>query len=696
MAIVLNTYLFWLKFPFIRYLFFFISGLLTACHFSAFLYCKLTELLVGFFLLTFLYVFLFFYLQNKGRRPLVMGMAGLVWFYLFGVLYSTIRADQYRPAHILNNEGIQSYQARIIEGPVQKKKSVYYLLDTQWQQIDHRWGKASGKVLLYVSGIENESSWVVGDEILVNGAPMEFTPPKNPGEFDYKKYMATQRAYHRHFKRTEEITLVGHTPLPVYIRWANRAGQYASGIVNEQLGLEEKAIAFALLLGIKDELSTEMREDYADAGAMHVMAVSGLHVGIIYLMMNWLFRPMKRGRWKWMPAALTIGGLWFYAIVTGLSASVMRSVTMFTMIALAELLNRKSNIYNTLAVAAFILLLYEPLMLFMVGFQLSFLAVWGIVYFQRAIYQGLSVNNKFLDGVWKLSSVGIAAQLATFPLGLYFFHQFPVYFLLSNLVVIPCATVILVLGVLLLGCHGIPWLPVLIKYAFSWAVIIMNRTVSWISELPGSTVDLVEINGMQVALLYAGIIVGIWFVHKRQMKIFYLFMLVVFGFIGLDVYSIYSSADEVKVVIYSLKKGVVVDVYSKREVITYEYLPGDAELDYTVKPARSSYYVRRVRPFRVREIFEGGDLMVFNGRSLLIVRKKPPPGLQIPGKIDYLVVSNNALRGEDGTFINDGAGNVVVLANNYLSVSRSWEKVMDPDHFYSAWDAAVVLSDFAN
>ena len=177
---------------------------------------------------------------------------------------------------------------------------------------------------------------------------------------------------------------------------------------------------------------------------MHVLAVSGLHVGIIFFILNFLLTPLNRNkRLLKIKLFLLVGALWFYAFLTGLSPSVMRSCTMFSFIVVGENLNKRTNIYNTLAASAFLLMLINPLIIFGAGFQLSYIAVISIVFFQPRLAALVAVKNRILKYVWDLFTVSVAVQIGTAPISIFYFHQFPVYFWLSNFIVIPGAALIL-------------------------------------------------------------------------------------------------------------------------------------------------------------------------------------------------------------------------------------------------------------
>ncbi|NNE54598.1 MAG: ComEC/Rec2 family competence protein, partial [Flavobacteriales bacterium] len=277
-------------------------------------------------------------------------------------------------------------------------------------------------------------------------------------------------------------------------------------------------VVAALTLGDKSQLDKDTRNAFAMAGAMHVLAVSGLHVGILFMVIQKLLKPLSRLKnGSWFKTVILIATLWFYATLTGLSPSVLRTSTMFTFIALASHGGRQSNIYNTLAASAFLLLAIDPHLLFNVGFQLSYCAVIGIIWLQPVIYRVWFIKHKVGNWLWQLTSVSLAAQIATFPLGIFYFEQFPNLFLLTNILVIPAATALLICG---LGFYASCWIPE-VNQLVAWVVdkiaAGMNGGVCWVESIPFSSTQDLYISLGQMALIYAVIIsLFLWFEHKKS------------------------------------------------------------------------------------------------------------------------------------------------------------------------------------
>ena len=343
----------------------------------------------------------------------------------------------------------------------------------------------TGKLLAYLPGGADVRS---GERIAVSAPSARVPPPLNPGVFDYAAYLAGQSVYHRAYAGPDKWRRVAG-PTGFRLRGIgdrSREAWFAS--LTPYLSGDALAVAAALIMGKRDLLGAEVRSAYADTGAIHVLAVSGLHVGIMALIvmqvLGWL---LPRGRAGFaLRSAATVAAVWYFALVTGLSASVQRAALMVSVVLLGKCLHRRNSIYHLLAIAALVMLVTEPKQLFQVGFQLSFAAVAGIALFARRIQRWVSLPGK-LHYLWDAVSVSTAAQLGTLPLSLYYFGQFPVYFLLSGTLVVVFAYLTLGLG-LLHGVVAVCGLPtVATGTVLNQVVSLQNAFIGFCRELPGAT-----------------------------------------------------------------------------------------------------------------------------------------------------------------------------------------------------------------
>ena len=389
-----------------------------------------------------------------------------------------------------------------------------------WMQVEavqdsqQQMSPAAHRILAYFEVTADSRALQAGDVLLLRGKVRQVQAPLNPHQFDYKAYLSYRGVHHQAFvdawQRIDQQ--------PSLLSTAAQLRQYCIGILRQYLPTaDEFSVGAALILGYKAELSEAVEEAYANTGAMHVLAVSGLHVGLVQLLLMALLGKIPlRGRWwRYLRTLLILLGIWGFALITGASPSVLRAATMFSFLAVGQAFERPTNVYNTLAASAFVLLCFNPMLLYHVGFQLSYLAVLGIVYFQPRIYKLWFIENKVGDYVWKLAAVSLAAQIGTLPISLYYFHQFPLYFLLSGLVVVPAAGLILGGGLMLFAVQAVPVLGGLLGQALYGLIYLVNACIFTIEQLPGSLVGGIWI-GMGTVLLLYGILACSVLAHRTH------------------------------------------------------------------------------------------------------------------------------------------------------------------------------------
>jgi competence protein ComEC len=372
-----------------------------------------------------------------------------------------------------------------------------------------RYRPVSFRAMLYLEPKDSLTVPEYGAELFVHGSFFRVQAARNPEAFDFRSYLRSRNIHFQAFFRADDWEVGGKAGASlsgIFLAWQETLLQ----ILRESVpGEAECGLISALVLGYRNDLSPEIKAAYAETGAIHVLAVSGLHVGLIYLILDFFLRRIgfSDRRRPWMKAGMLLSGIWCFALITGGAPSVLRAATMFSFVIAGKAINRHGSIFNTLAASAFFLLWLQPYMLFQPGFQLSYLAVIGIVFFQHRIYRLWIPGNALLDQLWKLTSVSLAAQLTTSPISLYYFHQFPVYFWLSGLIVVPAASVILSSCLLLLACSLISTAGAgLIGNLLSFAVRQMNALIFRIEALPGSLIrglwlDEIELLGLYGVLL---------------------------------------------------------------------------------------------------------------------------------------------------------------------------------------------------
>jgi competence protein ComEC len=369
-----------------------------------------------------------------------------------------------------------------------------------------------GKLLCYISSSDVET----GDQLLLHPKISSIENKNNPGEFDAVSYWRSQGIGHISFIRPDQFEVLHHGSFADQF-WMRIRG-YLRGVIVDYLSPENIGVAEALVLGDKSGLSSETRAQFANAGAMHVLAVSGMHVGILLGFLRFVFYRIpwmrKRGLFVWFSLII----VWCFAFVTGLSSSVFRATLMFTVLSIGQLRGYSFFSLNALFVSALIILFIEPRELYSIGFQLSFLAMLGISFFFGPLRNLLKSQSKIVNYFWDGLTVGVAAQIGTLPISLYYFNQFPNYFLLTNLGLLVLAGASLIAALLLLSFFWIPYLNDLLGILADFVFTVLNAFISFINELPGTITNGFTPSVIWVCATYAGIISVIYFWNKRALN----------------------------------------------------------------------------------------------------------------------------------------------------------------------------------
>jgi competence protein ComEC len=413
---------------------------------------------------------------------------------------------------------ILALHVRLLNDPVVKEKSVKLFVETEEWKDTVSWKASDEKMIVYLAREEFAEKLKYGDEIIIHASPSLVEGPKNPDEFDYRLWLERQGVRRQVYAKGGEWKFVADEKGNWFKNCALDLRRYFLGKL-QVYGLSGSSfgVAAALLLGASDYLDPGTIQAYSASGTLHVLSVSGMHVALVYVVLLKLLAPLQKRRWgKWVSVIIQLVFLWFYATLTGLCPSVLRSVTMLSVVIAGRAFNKNAHILNSLAASALILLLINPLMLFDIGFQLSYLAVGGIVTLQPQLEKMWSPESWLMKQIWVLLSVTLVAQIFTFPLGLYYFKQFPTYFLLSNFVVIPLSTITMYAGLFLLIVSPIAFIAKPIAVVFKFLVELLNGSVTAIEHLPHAVIYSAKWEKPDLFLLYIFIVSALIFLLRKK------------------------------------------------------------------------------------------------------------------------------------------------------------------------------------
>ena len=456
------------------------------------------------------------------------------------------------------------YLIELTDAPVPKNKIVMARATILSQLTDSAKIPLNIKTLLYISLDSAASRLHFGDRLVVSA---QFQTPANngnPEEFDFKAYLNGQGINSTAFVSAEKWYKAGENPNFSMRRLSSDCRDYLLNICKKYgIDGDEFAIIAAMTLGYKNALTPELRQGYSASGGVHILAVSGLHVGIMYVVLAFFFAPfLKTKRGKIVSTIAILFLLWGYAFMTGLAPSVVRSTIMFSLVSAARMFNFRAQTFNTIFFSALIMLLYNPMYLFDVGFQLSYSAVIGIVYYQSKFAAWLPVKNKFLRWAWDLTTVSMAAQLVTSPFGLYYFHKFAIYALLTNFLVIPAASVIIYGSVALYVVSPIPFIAKYVALLLNWFVKALNYSIFTIEKFPSALLS-GWINVHQLLLLFGIIIFATYYFATRKHQAIFATLVSVLLFFGIAAVNTYNASVKREMVVWSNTKHATISFLEK-------------------------------------------------------------------------------------------------------------------------------------
>ncbi|MHA7130979.1 ComEC/Rec2 family competence protein [Algoriphagus namhaensis] len=563
------------EFPFLRYLIFFLFGV----GLSYWVPDWSTNFVLIFSVLCFLIYAIFHFIWASGRTVVTSGLAYLTLI-SFGLLFSLFEQSHQKKLQFPEGFSPQAYLAEVQDYDLPKPNSKQNLVQILQVKASGIWRPFDTKVLIYH---QLDSGLTPGQLILVEGAPEQVKPTQGPGQFDYQAFLLRKGIAYTHFlgKKVQSIPAPQEFRFDFFVKGIRQ--QLASRIESSFQSQNIQDIAKALLIGEKRALDPETRSAYARAGVMHVLAVSGLHVGIVYAIFLFLGDSLRlKGNSRRLYFLLVIFILWFYALLTGLSPSVVRASTMFSLLVLGIISERRPPIFNMLGFSALVMVAFNPEVVFDVGFQLSYVAVAGIVLIQPLIVRWWIPRYRVLEYFWQIVAVSLAAQLATFPLSVYYFHYFPTYFLLGNILVLPLAFVIMQLGIPWLVLGPVPILGDVLSWLLDFFIGLQNLLISMISGLPGGEWTRLTITWPSMVAVWLFLLA--WSSWRRIPKAGTAWL----GILGLAFFSIgpwFGDFSE-EILIYPAEKGLLIDYYGQDGLFSYSSGFPEAQIPYVVDPYR--------------------------------------------------------------------------------------------------------------
>lgn len=579
--------------PFFRYIWLFIIGICISIFLD-----KPVPYLFYFWILSFIFFVSFLIISNRKRffhLNHIVGFTASLLFIISGLLFCNKSKEIYRNNHFSK---VSSEQLIVVidETPRIKGDIARFIVKVNTAIDKSQTTPVKGNLLLAMRfDTLNPLNFNYGDELIIKSKFKDTEPAYNPAEFNYKRFLSYKQIYHQSFINIKEVNRIGR--------------EKGNPIINEALIFREKqvdkfrkflkfkdsqSVASTLILGYRAELDQHILDAYSKTGTLHILSVSGMHVAIVVILLDFIFKSLNKYRYgRVIKLILMISLIWFYSLITGLAPSILRAALMLSLVLIAKYNSKKTNTYNVISVAAFIILLYDPFTIMDAGFQLSFLAVLGLIYLQPKIYKSFVFDNKILDFLWSCAAVSIAAQLATTAISLYYFHQFPVYFILSNLYMTIPAILIMYGGIFFLLFSISETAMEILGYLLNYIIDYTNKGLILIEQIPYANITQVWLSKTEILLFYVILILLISF----RNKIFYLKVVLVLCvfFIGLHSYSTLNHIKQHKAVFFALRKNTAVAFLQGRAAVLITDLDSmEYTYRFSVKPYLDSCRILKV------------------------------------------------------------------------------------------------------
>jgi competence protein ComEC len=476
--------------------------------------------------------------------------------------------------------------------------------------------RCSGTILLNVRKDSLNHPFETGTSLFINGTAYKNKPPNNPNQFDYSAYLEKKQIYAQLYSDKESITIDSNYKKDIWYYSSKLRASIIENLRKSNFNKTELNVAIALIMGQKQDISPDIIQDYQYAGAIHILSVSGLHIGFILLFITFLLKPIPNTRkGSFIKLTLILASLFSFAIIAGMAPSVVRSVTMFSFVAIGYHLRRSVNIYHTMLVSIFLILLFQPSFLFDVGFQLSYIALFFIIWFQPILASIWSPKRKVLQYVWGILTVSFAAQIGTLPLSIYYFHQFPGLFFITNLAIIPLLSFIMILGVLVMVLAAFNFVPIFLSKPLEWGIYLINRIINSIASLEQFIIRDIPYNMYLMISSYLVILTAvIWFKKPSYSKIIIILISIMtaqFSYMKTQ----WDITHQKEWVVFNLKKNTMITSRDGKNVVLYAS-------DSILKTAKNnsvlkSYLVANFSTLKNKEKIK--NTAFFKGNKILIL-----------------------------------------------------------------------------
>lgn len=649
-----------LQFPLARITFGFILGILVAYYVKPELNFLFGFLFISFLIFTISYYFF--------KRIIYFGITTYILSFCLGTITQVVHTDSYQKNNYIHSVSIFK-KPQLIKIIIREKLNNSTFNDRYIALINQIGNsKSTGKIILNVHKDSLNHTFETGSCLQIKGLLIKNKRPNNPNQFDYNTYLAQKQIYAQLYSNKESIAIGSIIKKDIWYYISKLRNTIIHNLEKNNFSKKELSVAIALIMGQRQDISQEVIQEYQYAGAIHILSVSGLHVGFILLFLNFILKPIpntKKGALLKLIIVLT--SLSFFALIAGLSPSIVRSVTMFSFVAIGYYLRRTVNIYHTLIVSILLILLFQPSFLFDVGFQLSYIALFFIIWFQPLLASIWKPKSRFFKYIWAALTVSFAAQIGTLPLSIYYFHQFPGLFFVTNLLILPLLSFIMILGVVVMILAAFNYVPYLLTKPLEWSIYYLNKTISIIASFEEYVIHDIPLNFYLLISSYLLIISSIiWFKNPNFNKL----VLVLISIIAIQVSFIktkWEIQDQKEWIVFNMKKRTMIAQRNGQNVTLYT---NGNNTNFKKNTILNSYLVGNFSLLKNKEKLK--NMAYFNGTKILILDSLGMYPNEL--KPDIVILTQSSKINFDRMLQILKPKIVVADASNYSTIQNNWKE----------------------
>ncbi|PJJ10570.1 competence protein ComEC [Flavobacterium sp. 1] len=653
-----------LQFPLARITTAFISGI-----FTVYFLRPIPPAIFAFLVITVIIFISTYYSSKKNTKfQLFFGIAVYLLAFSIGATTQTVHTDSNQKNNYTHYKNIFDTKHTFTLTLREKLKSNAFneryiaLLNSVNQE------EASGRILLNIRKDSLTHPFIIGNQLKINASLNKNTAQKNPNQFDYSKYLENKQIYAQLYAVPNEIQLNSEITKDIWYYTSQFRSRIIQNLEKNKFSNKELNVAVALIMGQQQDIDPETTQDYQYAGAVHILSVSGLHIGFILLFITFVLKPFpntKKG--AFIKLLIILASLFLFGILAGLAPSVVRSVTMFSFVAIGQYLRRSINIYHTLLVSILLILLFQPSFLFDVGFQLSYAALFFIVWLQPLLANIWRPKNKIGNYFWDILTVSFAAQIGTLPLSIYYFHQFPELFFVTNIIVIPFLSIIMGVGCLVMILASFNWVPYYPAKTLELSIHYLDKIIGFIASFEQFIIKNIPLNTPLLISSYLVIITMIIALQRRNTKSVFVVLSAVITLQLSCIATKWEIQNQTEFIVLNTSKktqliernGTTATVYANDSVL--KNLKNNAIL--------SSYLTANFSVLKEQPKLK--NLFYFKGKKILLIDSS----MVFPKNIhpDVLLLTQSPKLNLDRLLQTIKPKILVADASNYKSVQKKWE-----------------------